>query len=226
MKKQIRNHVNELLFEMDVPDYLEDFWVDRYVVTKAITDNVNLRGAHLAEMNLQGVDFSSVDLLEANFSCSDLRGALFVGANCGIVDFSYANLSEANFSNANAESAIFDEATLENLITIDTCFLRATVKGAAELIGNRPIFQVGPLGVKGDYLVSLITNKGLRLKTKTFDGDFFEYEKRINANLKEGTTLYSEYQAAFSLIKSHEQTWTPVEYAKGSQQALPHLNRG
>lgn len=94
------------------------------------------------------LDFSGIDLAEANLSGVKLSGVNFSGANLSIVNLSGANLSEANLSNAklnvarlsgaNLCSAILNNASLNvaNLIRADLG--RAQLRGAslirAELI--------------------------------------------------------------------------------------------
>ncbi len=103
----------------------------------------------LLEQYAAGVlNFSGVDLSEANLSGAKLSGVNFSNANLSIVNLSGANLSEANFSNAklnvarlsgaNLASAIMNNASLNvaNLIRADLS--RAQLRGAtlirAELI--------------------------------------------------------------------------------------------
>ncbi|MBM4428186.1 MAG: pentapeptide repeat-containing protein [Chloroflexi bacterium] len=58
----------------------------------------NLRGADLAQANLEGYNLSRAILSNANLSIANLSGANFTNANLRGADLSMANLSNANFS--------------------------------------------------------------------------------------------------------------------------------
>ncbi|MHC5724115.1 MAG: pentapeptide repeat-containing protein [Nostoc sp.] len=103
----------------------------------------------LLEQYAAGVlNFSGVDLAEANLSGVKLSGVNLSDANLSIVNFSGANLSEANLSNAKLNVARLSGANLSNAILNNASFnvanliradlSRAQLKGAsfirAELI--------------------------------------------------------------------------------------------
>ena len=85
------------------------------------------------------------------------------------------------------------------------------IKNAEKLVGERPIFQVGPVGSRCAYFVAYITDKGMR-----FDAGC---QQQITREVFEGrlTELHGEnehakeYRAALALIDAHAEIWAPKE---------------
>ena len=101
-----------------------------------------------------------------------------------------ANLAGAYLSRANLESA--------------------TLKRGEKLIGERPIFQVGPIGSRSDVLVAYITDQGLRLDAgcqRQITRDVFD--ARLSQT-HSGNQHEQEYRAALALIDVHVEIWTPT----------------
>ena len=90
---------------------------------------------------------------------------------------------------------------------------KATAAGAyldgANLIGERPIFQIGPIGSRCAYLVSYMTDQGIKVRAGCFFGSLDEF---ISAVLEtHGINEHRlEYDAAVQMIKSHAAIWTPT----------------
>ena len=121
-------------------------------------------------------------------------GADLFGANLSRADLSGANLSRANLSGANLSGADLSGASLVN---------------GEKLVGARPIFQIGPIGSRCDYLTAYITDKGLRFDAgcqRQITREVFEQrlgdEHGDNEHAK-------EYRAALALIDAHAEIWTP-----------------
>ena len=105
----------------------------------------------------------------------------------------------AYLARANLEGAYLARANLEG----------AYLRDGEKLVGERPIFQVGPIGSRCAYFVAYLTNEGLR-----FDADCQHqisretFEKSLR-DLHGGNVHAEEYRAALLLIDVHAKLWTP-----------------
>jgi len=122
-------------------------------------------------------------------ACATGAGADLFGADLSRADLSRANLSGANLSRANLSGA--------NLFG----FL---------LVGDRPIFQIGPIGSRCDYLTGYLTDNGVMIRTGCFFGTMDEFKDKLSET--HGTNIHgAEYRAAIELIRVHAELWTPKE---------------
>lgn len=74
----------------------------------------NLQGVDFSGVNLQGANFVDCDLSKVDFQDCNLEGALFIHATLNAVDFSDADLTDADFTGAEIRGADFTSATLED----------------------------------------------------------------------------------------------------------------
>ena len=126
-----------------------------------------------------------------------MRAALEAAVKCGAY-LSDANLSGANLSGANLSGAELGGAYLKN---------------KEKLVGNRPVFQVGPVGSRCAYFVAYITDKGLRFDAgcqRQITREVFESRM---AELHGENEHAKEYRAVLALIDAHAEIWTPKEDA-------------
>jgi len=198
----------------------------RLTLELAIKSEANLRGANLSRANLSGADLSGADLSGADLSEADLRVANLTGANLSGADLRGANLSEANLSEANLRGANLSEANLRGANLSRANLSRANLSGAdlseanlsganlknkENLVGRRPIFQIGPIGSRCAYFVAYVTDKGLRFDAgcqRQITRDAFELRL---AELHGENDHAKEYRAALALIDAHAEIWTPKE---------------
>lgn len=153
----------------------------------------NLRGA-----NLRGADLSDANLCEANLPGANLRGANLRGANLCDANLSGADLCRADLSGANLTGASLRGANL----------CGATLRGGLELVGERPVLCIGPIGSAGRTILAWITDKGLRLEAGCFFGTREEFVEQLA--IKHADNLHGqEYTAALVLIDAHVRLWTP-----------------
>ena len=81
-----------------------------------------------------------------------------------------------------------------------------------KLIGDRPVFVIGPIGSRCDYLTAYLTEKGVRIRAGCFSGDVNTFQAKLEA--EHGTNDHAaEYRAALALIEKHAEIWTPKESA-------------
>ena len=116
-------------------------------------------------------------------------------SNAVLFEHDGANLAGANLARANLAGANLAGATLKN---------------GEKLIGERPIFQVGPIGSRSDVLVAYITDQGLRLDAgcqRQITRDVFD--ARLSQT-HSGNRHEREYRAALALIDVHAEIWTPL----------------
>jgi len=119
---------------------------------------VALRGADLSGAYLSGAYLTGADLTGAYLRGADLRGTNLTGANLTGANFLGAYLSGAYLRGANLRGANLTGANLSgaNLTGAD-------LRGA-DLTGALGIFQIGPIGSRGDFLYVHFSQKGLRFK--------------------------------------------------------------
>ena len=183
----------------------------RLTLELAIKSEANLRGANLSRANLSGADLSGADLSGADLSEADLRVANLTGANLSGADLRGANLSEANLSEANLSRANLSRANLSGADLSEANLSGANLKNKENLVGRRPIFQIGPIGSRCAYFVAYVTDKGLRFDAgcqRQITRDAFELRL---AELHGENDHAKEYRAALALIDAHAEIWTPKE---------------
>jgi hypothetical protein len=114
-----------------------------------------------------------------------------------------ANLDGAYLYGANLDGAYLSGAYLAGA-NLDGAYLY----GKSKCVGERPIFQLGPLGSRCAYLVAYLTDKGLRIRAGCFFGTLAEFRAKVKATHK-ATVHGKEYAAAIKLIEVHARMWTP-----------------
>ena len=113
-------------------------------------------------------------------------GANLDGANLDGANLRGANLGGANLRGANLRGANLDGAYLDG----------------AKLIGDRPIIQIFPIGLRLDFLTAFITDRGLLLHTGCFFGTVDKFKTALK-NTHGDNAHAQEYLAALSLIETH-----------------------
>ena len=121
-----------------------------------------------------------------------LRAALEMGVKRG------ASLSDADLRGADLSWAYLSGADLGDDL---------------KLLGDRPYFQLGPIGSESRTFEAFITNQGLRLQTGCFFGTRDEFVERLNQTHGDNIHAY-EYTAALVLIDAHVERWTPEYESK------------
>ena len=128
-----------------------------------------------------------------------LAGAYLAGANLARANLDGANLARANLDGANLDGANLARANLDG----------ANLDGGVTLVGDRPIFQVGPIGSRCAFFTSYITSDGLRFDAGCQRQITREkFEERLIENHGDNEHA-KEYRAALALIDIHAEIWTP-----------------
>ncbi len=162
----------------------------RAALEAATNGGAYLGGADLGGANLGGADLGAANLYGAYLRGADLYGADLHGANLRGADLRGANLRGANLYGADLGGA--------------------DLGGDKKLIGDRPIFTVGPIGSRSDYFTAYITDKGVYLRAGCFFGTEIEFTTKLGED--HGTNEHAqEYMAALELIRCHVRLWTPEE---------------
>ncbi len=103
-------------------------------------------------------------------------------------------LEKANLSGADLSGADLSGADLSGFL----------------LVGDRPIFQIGPIGSRCDYLTGYLTDNGVMIRAGCFFGTMDEFKDKLSET--HGTNIHgAEYRAAIELIRVHAELWTPKE---------------
>jgi hypothetical protein len=163
----------------------------------------NLRGANLRGADLCGADLYAANLRAANLYAANLRGANLHGADLCGVDLYAANLRAANLYAANLRKADLCGADLRG------AFLEFEGKKLT-LVGERPVFQIGPIGSRNSVFVAFLTDVGVFVRA----GCFFDTLTKFAAEVKaeHGTNVHAEeYAAAITTVKMHKKLWTPKD---------------
>ena len=118
--------------------------------------------------------------------------------------------ADANLSGAYLRGANLSDANLRGANLRDANLSGANLSGDEKLIGERPVFILGPIGSRCDYFTAYITDKGLRLRAGCFFGTRDEFSKKLDG--EHGDNSHGqEYRAALALVDSHVSLWTPKE---------------
>ncbi len=207
MKIQIKHRFTaSVIFEHDCERNSMRLTVELALKSRADLSRANLYGANLSganlsranlsRANLYGADLSRANLYGANLSGAYLYGANLSGANLSRAYLSGADLSGANLSRANLSGADLSGANLAN---------------DEQLVGKRPVFQIGPTGSRCAYFTAYITDKGLRFDAGCQHQITREvFEDRL-AEEHGGNDHAKEYRAALALVDAHAEIWTPKE---------------
>ena len=140
------------------------------------------------------------DLGEADLGGADLRWANLGGANLGGADLGGADLRWANLRGANLGGADLGEADLGG------ANLRGANLGGANLVGSRPVMQIGPIGSRADYLIAIVTTDGVRVTAGCFSGTLDEFRAAVEST--HGDSEHGrDYRAAIAMIKAHAEIW-------------------
>ena len=118
-----------------------------------------------------------------------------------------ANLDGANLAGANLDGAYLAGANLAGANLAGANLAGANLDGA-NLAGNRPILQIGPIGSRCAYLVSYITDAGIKVRAGCFFGSIEEFEAAC-AKTHGDNDHGKEYAAAVAMIRAHAAIWTP-----------------
>jgi len=126
-----------------------------------------------------------------------LEKAVSAGANLTRSYLAGAYLAGANLAGANLAGAYLTGA-----------YLAGANLAGAYLVGNRPILQIGPIGSRCAYLVSYITDAGIKVRAGCFFGSIEEFEAAC-AKTHGDNDHGKEYAAAVAMIRAHAAIWTP-----------------
>ena len=233
MKHQIKHRYTEsVLFECDLPDDTPTGLVTRHALEKATADGANLARANLAGANLAGANLARANLARAylagaylaganlarahlagaNLARATLDGAYLDRANLAGANLAGANLARAYLAGANLDGANLARANLAGANLAGANLARAYLDGATLdgdlLVGNRPIFQIGPIGSRCDYFTAYLTNEGAKLRAGCFFGTVDEFTAKLFKEHGDNTHA-KEYRAASELIQCHTELWMP-----------------
>lgn len=123
---------------------------------------------------------------------------------------------------ADTPSGLAMRHTLEKAIQNKSYLQGADLRGAnlqganlqyGKLIGERPFFQIGPIGSRHDYFTAWITDQGLKLQAGCFFGTVEEFTAKLSTTHADNDHA-KEYQMGLMMIEAHAAIWTPKEQSK------------
>ena len=124
-----------------------------------------------------------------------------------------ANKARADLSGSNLRDSDLSGSNLSYSNLRDSDLSGSNLRDGLKLIGNRPVFQIGPIGSRQDFFTAYITNNGLRFDAgcqRQITRD--QFEQRL-ADTHGDNEHAREYRAALALIDLHAELWTPKEGA-------------
>ena len=187
MKIEIKNRWNlDLIFAFECEDNTIAITLKAALKANANLRSADLYGANLRGANLYGANLRGANLYGANLYGADLRGANLYGANLRGANLRGANLHGADLYGADLYGADLDEF--------------------GKLVGERPFFQVGPIGSRNDYLLAFLTEKGIHLRAGCFFGSIDKFVEKL-AIEHDMNNHAIEYRAALQLIEKHFELW-------------------
>ncbi len=213
MKHQIKNRItSKVLFECDIPDDVETVNEVKYALAKAVKEKVtmshaDLTGADLTGADLSGADLTGADLSGADLTGADLNGAKLTGAYLAHAYLTGADLSHAILSNADLSNADLNGADLNGAKLSHAYLNGAKLKNNEALVGNRPIFSIGPIGSRSDNFIAYITDKGIRLDAGCKKNITLEEFEGLLSETHGNNVHGREYRAALALISIHHELW-------------------
>ena len=160
----------------------------------AYLSSANLSSANLSSANLRGANLSGADLSGADLNGADLRGADLSGAYLSGADLGSANLSGADLRGADLRGANLSDADGKNLT----------------LVGSRPVFMLGPIGSRCDYLTAYLTDAGVHVRAGCFFDTLEAFRAAVVAEHSDNNHG-REYMAAITMIEAHASIWTPTK---------------
>ena len=175
--------------------------------------SANLYGADLRSANLYGANLYGADLRSANLYGADLRSADLYGADLRSANLYGADLRSANLYGADLRSANLYGADLRSANLYGANLYGADLGESGKLTGDRPFFQVGPIGSRQDVLAAFQTEKGVFLRAGCFFGTVEEFNAKLQDEHGDNTHAV-EYRAALVLIEAHYSAY-PVTVTEG-----------
>jgi uncharacterized protein YjbI with pentapeptide repeats len=179
----------------------------------------DLAGANLAGANLAGADLAGADLAGAYLARANLTRANLTDANLADANLARANLTDANLAGANLAGANLAGADLAGADLAGAYLARAYLARAylardngqkLTLIGDRPVFVIGPIGSRCAYLTTFLTDAGVYVRAGCFWNTLDAFKAAV-AETHGDNNHGREYRAAIALIEAHAELWTPAK---------------
>ena len=136
-------------------------------------------------------DLYGANLCGANLRGADLYGADLYGANLRGADLRSADLYGANLCGANLRGAYGKQLTL---------------------VGSRPVFVLGPIGSRCDYLTAYLTDAGMHVRAGCFFDTLEAFRAAVVAEHADNNHG-REYMAAIAMIEAHAAIWSSAAVA-------------
>ena len=121
------------------------------------------------------------------------------------------NLSYCDLSNSDLSYSSLRYCDLRNCDLRDcdlSCSNLSHYDQKLTLIGARPVFSLGTIGSRNDYLWAYLTDQGVYVCAGCFFGTLDEFADVVEKT--HGDNIHGrEYRAAIELIKVHAELWMP-----------------
>ena len=170
--------------------------VQQAVQERAYLRKADLYGADLYGANLYGADLHGANLHGANLYGADLHGANLYGADLHGADLHGANLYGADLHGADLHGANLSGAYDKQLT----------------LVGSRPVFMLGPIGSRCDYLTAYLTDAGVHVRAGCFFDTIEAFRAAVVAEHADNNHG-REYMAAIAMIEAHAAIWSSAAVA-------------
>ena len=158
----------------------------------------------LSGMYLRNIDFSGCDVRRMCCCRAKLKDCTFVGCDLRGVNFVCAELEDCNFANA-----YFTNETVFTHAYVTDCLFTGARLAEAVLVGDRPIFTLGPLGDKSRGLTAVLTDRGIYVRTGCHNSFLPAFIDAVKQKHRKGSQHRAEYMAAVQLIREYAKVWMP-----------------
>ena len=124
-----------------------------------------------------------------------------------------ANLHGANLHGADLHGANLGGANLGGAY-LGGAYLHGAYLGGADgkkltLVGSRPVFMLGPIGSRCDYLTAYLTDAGVYVRVGCFFDTLEAFRAAVVAEHADNNHG-REYMAAIAMIEARAGIWTPA----------------
>ena len=213
LTKILNRFSGELIFKAEVEGATETIRL-RLAVGLACKAGASLAGANLAGANLAGANLAGANLARANLAGANLAEPTWLEPTWLEQAFTEQAWTEQAFSEQPGRSKLgwsqpgWSQPGWSQPGRSQPGRSKPFRKPIAnlKLIGKRPIFSIGPIGSRSDYLSAFLTDRGIYLRTGCFTGTVDEFHVSL-ARTHDGNVHAVEYAAALRLIYRHAELW-------------------
>jgi hypothetical protein len=148
---------------------------------------------------------------EVNTVRLTVEAAIQARVNLAHANLAHANLAHAYLGGANLDGAYLGGANLDGA-NLDGANLSGANGKNLTLVGARPVFLLGPIGSRCDYLTAYLTDAGVHVRAGCFFDTLEAFRAAVVAEHADNNHG-REYMAAIAMIEAHAAIWSSAAVA-------------